>query len=225
MSRHETSQPTVKIYLLINWLPSSILWFSINILFLKHSPNWFSQLLIVVSVPDNSMIIIAICWWNSVQQSPILIFSRNSTIASVRLSVTKSPQPLRITSIKPIDDWAYRTIKPIDHQAYWPSSLLTIECLSIRQSVTKTPQPLRIAPIDPWAFWLLSLSTIKPIDHRAYQPSSLSTIEPIYHRAYQPLSLLFIQPINHQAYRLSSLLTIKPINHQACRPLVFFCDF
>ena len=55
-----------------------------------------------------------------------LLFSRegDSTIANVRLSVrqsvTKTPQPLRIG---PIDHQAYRpsslsTIEPIDHQAY-----------------------------------------------------------------------------------------------------------
>ena len=61
----------------------------------------------------------------------------------VCLSITKTPQPLRIA---PINHWAYlpsslSTIEPINHRAYQPSSLLTI----------------------------------KPIDHQAYQPSSLST--------------------------------------------------
>ena len=51
---------------------------------------------------------------------------------SVRPSVTKTPQPLRIA---PIDHWAYRpsslsTIKPIDYWAYWPSSLSTIELIT-----------------------------------------------------------------------------------------------
>ena len=45
---------------------------------------------------------------------------------SVCLSVTETPQPLRIA---PIDHRAYQlsTIQPIDHQAYQPSSLPTIK--------------------------------------------------------------------------------------------------
>ena len=52
---------------------------------------------------------------------------------SVRLSVTKTPQHLRIA--------------PIDHRAYRPSSLLTIEL------------------IDHQVYRPSSLSTIKPIEH------------------------------------------------------------
>ena len=75
---------------------------------------------------------------------------------SVRPSVTKTPQPLRIA---PIDHWAYppsslSTSEPIHHQAYRPSSLSTIK------------------PINHWAYWPLSLLTTKPINHRAYWPSS-----------------------------------------------------
>ena len=95
----------------------------------------------------------------------------NSRIADVRLSVhlsvTKTPQPLRIA---PINHRAYgpssqSTIKPIDHQAYQPSSLSTIE------------------PVNHQAYQPLSLLTIEPIDHRAYQPSSLTTIKPIDNQA------------------------------------------
>ena len=71
-----------------------------------------------------------------------------SVCPSVRLSVTETPQPLRIAPIghqayqplslstnKPINQWAYQpsglsTIKPINHQAYWPSSLSTSGLLS-----------------------------------------------------------------------------------------------
>ena len=67
---------------------------------------------------------------------------------------------------------------PIDHQAYRPLSLSTIE------------------PIDHRAYRPSSLSTIEPIDHRDYRPSSLSTIKPIDHQAYQPSSLSTIKPIN-----------------------------
>ena len=52
---------------------------------------------------------------------------------SVCPSVIKTPQPLRIA--------------PIDHRAYWPSSLLTIK------------------PIDHQTYQPSSLLTIKPIDH------------------------------------------------------------
>ena len=55
---------------------------------------------------------------------------------SVRLSVTNTPQRLRIA--------------PIDHRAYQPSSLSTIE------------------PIDHQAYQPSSLSTIEPINHQAY---------------------------------------------------------
>ena len=52
---------------------------------------------------------------------------------SVRLSVTKTPQPLRIA---PIDHQAYRpsslsTIEPIDHQAYRAYSGLLSRLLSL----------------------------------------------------------------------------------------------
>ena len=76
---------------------------------------------------------------------------------SVCLSVTKTPQPLRIA--------------PINHWAYWPSSLSTIE------------------PIDHRAYQPLSLSTIEPLDHHAHRSLSLSTNEAIDHRTYQPSSL------------------------------------
>ena len=96
-----------------------------------------------------------------------VIFSResDSRIANVCLSVclsvcqsvTKTPKPLKIA--------------PIDHQAYQPSGLSTIE------------------PTDHQAYQPLSLSTIEPIKHRALK-----------HRAYQPSSLSTIIPIDHQAY-------------------------
>ena len=90
---------------------------------------------------------------------------------SVSTSITKTPQPLIIA---PIDHRAYQplslsTIDLIDHQAYRPSSLLNIE------------------PIDHQAYWPSSLLNIEPIDHRAYRPSSLLTIVPINHWAYRPL--------------------------------------
>ena len=59
---------------------------------------------------------------------------------SIRQSVRQSQKPLGLS------ESLLSTIEPINHQAYWPSSLLTIE------------------PIDYWAYWPSSLSTIKPID-------------------------------------------------------------
>ena len=83
-------------------------------------------------------------------------------------SVTETPQPLRIAHI--------------DHQTYWPLSLLTIE------------------PINHWAYWPLSLSTIEPIDHRAYRPLSPSTIKPIdlwfSFTTFKPFSLLWLYWLN-----------------------------
>ena len=73
--------------------------------------------------------------------------SQMSVRLSVCLSVTEIPQPLRIALI--------------DHRAYQPSSLSTIE------------------PFYHQAYRPSSLSTIKPIDHQAYQPSSPLTIKPI----------------------------------------------
>ena len=112
------------------------------------------------------------------------VFSResNSRIANVHLSVCLlSPKPLSLSEL------LLSTIKPIDHQAYRPSSLSTIE------------------PSDYWANWPSSLLTIKPIYHWAYQPLSLLTIEPIDHQAYLPLSLSTIDPIDYWAYWPSSL--------------------
>ena len=91
-------------------------------------------------------------------------------------------------------------IEPIDHQAYWPSSLSTIE------------------HIDHWAYQPLSLLTIEPINHWVYRPSSLSTIKPIHHQAHWPSSLLTIESIDHQAYRILILLTTE---HWAYQP---FCS-
>ena len=53
---------------------------------------------------------------------------------SICLSDTKTPQTLKIA---PIDHQAYRplslwTIEPIDHQAYGPSSLSTIDLIDHR---------------------------------------------------------------------------------------------
>ena len=76
---------------------------------------------------------------------------------SVHLSVTETPQHLRIAPSSLL------TIKPIDYQAYQPSSLTTVK-------------PVKsIKPINHQAFWPLSLLTIKPINHWANWPSSLST--------------------------------------------------
>ena len=77
---------------------------------------------------------------------------------SVCLSVTETPQSLRIATI---GHWAYRplslsTIEPIDHWAYWPSSLSTIE------------------PINHRAYRPSSPSTTEPIDLR----SSFVTFKP-----------------------------------------------
>ena len=105
----------------------------------------------------------------------------DSRIANVRLSVclsvTKTPQLLRIA--------------PIDHQAYWaywPSSLSTIE--SINHQIYRPSNLSTIKPINHWAYGPSSLSTTKLINHQVYQPSSLLTIKPIDHQA-----------IDHQAYR------------------------
>ena len=76
-------------------------------------------------------------------------------------------------------------IKPIDHQAYWSSSLSTINHQAYQPSSQSTIEPinywalLAIKPIIHWAYYPLSLSTIKPIDHWAYQSYCPSTIEPI----------------------------------------------
>ena len=102
--------------------------------------------------------------------------------------VTKSPQPLRITSI---NHQAYWPLSLSNHQAYWP--------LSVCPSVSPSQKLLSLSE--------LLLLTIEPIDHQAYWPSSLSTIEPIDHRAYWPSSLSTIRPMDHQAYWPSSLLT------------------
>ena len=109
------------------------------------------------------------------------------------------------------------TIKPINHQAYWPSSLLTIKPIDHRAYQPSSPSA--IEPIDHQAYWLSSLLTIKTIDYWVYQLSSLSTLEPIDHRTYWPSHLSTIKPINHQAYRPFSLSTIKPIDHWAYQPL------
>ena len=74
-----------------------------------------------------------------------------SACLSICLSIRLSQKPLSISEL------LLSAIEPIDHQAYWPSSLSTIE------------------PIDHRAYRLSSLLTIKPIDHRAYRPSSLTT--------------------------------------------------
>ena len=115
----------------------------------------------------------------------LIHFSRksDSRITNVRLSVCLKS-----------DQISYHSDLSVDHWAYWPLSLLTIE------------------PIDHQAYQPSSLATTKLIDPQAYWPSSLSTIRPIDHRAYRPLSLLTIEPIAHQAYWPSSPLTIKPIN-------------
>ena len=81
-------------------------------------------------------------FWIFIEYSIWYIFSResDSTIANVRpsvcLSVTKTPQPLRIT---PTNHRGYRpssllTVKPIDHQAYWPSSPLIIKPINLSSS-------------------------------------------------------------------------------------------
>ena len=49
--------------------------------------------------------------------------------------------------------------------------LLNRKCSSVRPLRYVTSQPFRIAPIVHWAYWPISLSTIKPIepiDHQAY---------------------------------------------------------
>ena len=65
------------------------------------------------------------------------IFSResNSRIANVRLSVSPSVSQLTLKPIESINHQAYRpsilsTIKPMDHWAHWPTSLLTYGLLS-----------------------------------------------------------------------------------------------
>ena len=52
------------------------------------------------------------------RKKPVFRCKSNSTIANVHLSVTETPQPLRI--------------KPINHQAYWPLSLSTSSGLLLR---------------------------------------------------------------------------------------------
>ena len=115
---------------------------------------------------------------NSIGNNILALFSRksNSRIANVRLSVCLS------VCYKNLSELLLSAIEPIDHWAYWLSSLLTIK------------------PIDHWAYWPLSLLTIEPIDHQAYIPSSLLTIRLINHRAYWPSGLSTIEPIDHQAW-------------------------
>ena len=75
----------------------------------------------------------------------------NSANANVHLSVHPLPKPLSLSEL------LLSTIEPIDHQAYWPSSLSTIK------------------PINHQVYRPSNLATIKPINHKAYQPSSLLT--------------------------------------------------
>ena len=104
--------------------------------------------------------------------------------------------------------------KGLDHPPAW------IMSLNIFFSVAKATLESHMSV---WAYWSLSLLTIKPIDHWSYCSSSSSTIEPIDHRAYQPLSLSTIIPIDHQAYPS----TIKPINLSSSfasfKPFGLFC--
>ena len=113
--------------------------------------------------------------WSALLRLYIFSHESNSTIAniflsvhlSVCLSVRLKSKPLCLSEL------------PIDHQAYQPSSLTTIQ------------------PINHWAYRPSSLLTIKPIDHQVYRPSSPLTIKPIElwssFATFKPFGLLLIQ--------------------------------
>ena len=85
--------------------------------------------------------------------------------------------------------------KGLDHPPAW------IMSLNIFFSVAKATLESHMSV---WAYWSLSLLTIKPIDHRAFCSSSSSTIVPIDHQAYPST----IKPINLS----SSFASFKPFD-------------
>ena len=151
------------------------------------------------------------------------------SLSSVCLSVTKTPQPLRIVPIshQAYRPWSLLTIKPIDHRAYQPASLLTIE------------------PFDHWAFWPLSLLTIKPINYWAHwavlwhhpvwesAPPPLDSVTDIESRdtiASKNTSVYSYSKKFGEYFRFSSFfcrlycssLSLRPeLHHSSCRPLLY----